>query len=244
MPENYKQFKRPPKKYEPKGMTILFEDRDIIVIDKSSGLLSMGNDKEQMRTAFTNLTDYVCKGNYKSKHRVFIVHRLDRETSGVLVFAKTLEVKQFLQETWHEFEKTYFAVVHGHMPEDEGSISSYLVEHGINKMYSATNPEQKKKGKLATTCYKVLRQNDDCSLLELKILSGRKHQIRVHLADKGCPIIGDKKYASTAKGGKKARRLALHAAELAIKHPFSKKDFVIKTPVPPYFESLVRQGKG
>ena len=241
MPENHKQFKRPPKKYEPKGMKILFEDRDIIVIDKACGLLTMGNDKEMSRTAHANLTDYVCKGNYKSKHRVFIVHRLDRETSGVIVFAKTHEVKNFLQQNWQNYEKTYFAVVHGSMPKQQGTISSYLCEHGVNKMYSATNPEQKKKGKLAETRYKVLKQNDHYSLLELKIITGRKHQIRVHLADIGCPIVGDKKYGNKGKGEKGAKRLALHAAQLSIVHPFTKKDFVISTPVPPYFEMLVRK---
>lgn len=240
MSENFKQFKRPPKKYAPKGLTILFEDRDIIFVDKVHGLLTMGNERESDRTAYANLTDYVCKGNHKSPHRVFIVHRLDRETSGVLVFAKTPEAKSYLQSEWFNFNKTYYAVVHGHLPEQEGIISSYLVEHGVNKMYSATNPEQKKQGKHAKTLYKVIKQSETHSLVELNILTGRKHQIRVHLADKGCPIVGDKKYGNGGKGEKGAKRLALHAAKLSIKHPFSKRDLVVEAPLPGHFETLLR----
>ncbi len=237
-PDN--QFNRPPKKYEPKGMRILFEDRDIIFVDKVSGLLTMGNERESERTAYSNLTYYVSKGNSKSPHRVFIVHRLDRETSGVLVFAKTEEVKNYLQDEWSNFNKTYYAVVHGHLPKNEGIISSYLVEQGVFKMYSATNPEQKKEGKLSKTEYKVLKQNETHSLVELNILTGRKHQIRVHLADKGCPVVGDKKYGDSGKGEKGVKRLALHAAKLSIKHPYSKLDLVIEAPMPDYFETLVR----
>ncbi len=242
MPEHRKdnQFSRPPKKYEPKGLTILFEDRDIIFVDKVSGLLTMGNDRESFRTAYSNLTDYVSKGNPKSPHRVFIVHRLDKETSGVLLFAKTEEAKTYLQSEWANFNKTYYAVVHGHLPKNEGVISSYLVEQGVFKMYSATNPEQKKQGKLSKTAYKVIKQNETHSLVELNILSGRKHQIRVHMADKGCPVVGDKKYGNGGKGEKGAKRLYLHAAKLSIKHPYSKLDLVIEAPMPDHFDALAR----
>lgn len=221
-------------------MTILYEDKDIIFVDKVGGLLTMGNDRESSRTAYSNLTDYVSKGNYKSPHRVFIVHRLDQDTSGVLVFAKSEEAKTYLQSEWSTFNKTYYAVVHGHLPQKEGIISSYLVEQGVFKMYSATNPEQKKQGKLSKTAYKVLQQNDTHSLVELNILTGRKHQIRVHMADKGCPVVGDKKYGNDGKGEKGAKRLALHAAKLSIKHPYSKFDLVIEAPMPDLFESMVR----
>lgn len=212
-------------------MNILFEDKDIIMVDKVEGLLTMGNERESDRTAYANLTDYVSKGNHKSPHRIFIVHRLDRETSGILVFAKSEEAKTYLQSEWSSFNKTYYAVVHGHMPKQEGIISSYLVEQGIFKMYSASNPEQKKQGKLSKTEYKVIKQNDTHSLVELNILTGRKHQIRVHLADKGCPVVGDKKYGNDGKGEKGEKRLALHAAKLSIKHPYSKFDLTIEAPV-------------
>ncbi len=241
MPDSHKQFKRPPKKYEPKGLSILFEDRDIIVVDKVSGLLTMGNERESERTAQNNLMDYITKGNHKSPHRVFIVHRLDRETSGVIVFAKSPEAKTFLQTNWSDFNKTYYAVVHGHLPADEGIISSHLVEKGIHKMYSATNPDQRKEGKHAKTAYKVIQKNATHSLVELNILTGRKHQIRVHLSDKGCPVVGDKKYGNDGKGEKGVKRLALHAAKLSIKHPYSKRDLVIEAPMPGYFHSLVKE---
>ncbi len=243
MPDSHKQFKRPPKKYEPRGLSIIFEDRDIIVVDKDAGLLTMGNERESIRTAHNNLMDYVTKGNHKSPHRVFIVHRLDRETSGVLVFAKSPEAKSYLQSNWSDFNKTYYAVVHGHMPDDEGIISSYLVEQGVHKMYTATNPEQKKQGKLSKTLYKVLQKNEIHSLVELNILTGRKHQIRVHLADKGCAVVGDKKYGNDGKGEKGVKRLALHAAKLAIKHPYSKKDIVVEAEMPGYFKALVSEAK-
>lgn len=221
-------------------MNILFEDKDIIMVDKVEGLLTMGNERESDRTAYANLTDYVSKGNHKSPHRIFIVHRLDRETSGVLVFAKSEEVKTYLQSEWSTFNKTYYAVVHGHLPKQEGIISSYLVEQGIFKMYSASNPEQKKQGKLSKTEYKVIKQNDTHSLVELNILTGRKHQIRVHLADKGCPVVGDKKYGNDGKGEKGEKRLALHAAKLNIKHPFTKFDLSIETPIPKAFLKMVQ----
>lgn len=241
MPDSHKQFKRPPRKYAPKGLKILFEDRDIIVVDKDCGLLTMGNERERERTAHNNLMDYVTKGNVKSPHRVFIVHRLDRETSGVLVFAKSEEAKSYLQGNWSDFTKTYYAVVHGQLPKDEGIISSYLVEKGVHKMYSATNAEQKKQGKHAKTEYRVIQKNATHSLVELNILTGRKHQIRVHLSDKGCAILGDKKYGNDGKGEKGVKRLALHAAKLAIRHPYTKREMVIEAPMPGYFMGLVSE---
>ena len=112
MSKQPKPFKSPPKRFHPKGMTILYEDHDILVIDKHSGLLAASNDKEQTRTAFFLLNNYVRKGNQKSPHRAYIVHRLDRETSGVMVFAKTPAVKQFLQESWETTTKTYHTEIH------------------------------------------------------------------------------------------------------------------------------------
>ena len=140
MNEKQKNFKRPTKKYQPKGLSILYEDRDILVVDKMSGLLTVGTERVRDNTAFFLLNEYVRKGNPKSRNRVFIVHRLDRETSGILVFAKSEEAKRFLQDQWQKFDKTYYAVVHGHMEDDEGEstegeITSYLVENSAFKMY-------------------------------------------------------------------------------------------------------------
>ncbi|MDP8269136.1 MAG: RluA family pseudouridine synthase [Candidatus Tenebribacter davisii] len=234
MQESIKQFKRPPKRYQPKGLTILYEDRDIIVVDKVNGLLTVSSEKVKDKTAYYLLTEYVRKGNQKSKRRLFIVHRLDRDTSGVIVFAKDEKAKRYLQEEWQNFSKKYYALVHGTMPQKEGIITSYLAENSIHRMYSVTDPE---KGKLAKTGYKVIRESTKYSLLEIDLLTGRKNQIRVHLADKGCTVAGDKKYGVNEKG---IKRLMLHAASLTITHPFSKEKMTFTTKVPAYFESLMK----
>jgi len=233
MPENKKQFKSPPKKYQPRGLTILYEDHDILVVDKKSGLLTVSNEKIKENTAFFLLNDYVRKGNKKSRNRIFIVHRLDRETSGIIVFAKTEGAKRYLQDEWQGFKKKYFAVVHGNLPEKEGLITSYLAENSAYKMYSVDDP---KKGKLAKTGYKVLRESRKFSLLEIELHTGRKNQIRVHLSEKGCPVAGEKRYGEKEKG---IKRLALHAASITITHPFTKEKMTFETRVPSYFKSLL-----
>ncbi len=230
-----KKFKAPPKRFHPKGLSIHYEDHDILVADKSSGLLTVSNDKVKDNTAYFLLNNYVRKGNQKSSKRLFIVHRLDRETSGLIVFAKSEEAKHYLQEEWQNFKKKYYAVVRGQPEEKQGEISSYLAENAAYRMYSVKDPQ---KGKFAKTGYKVLRESDNYSLLEIDLYTGRKNQIRVHLADLGCPVVGDKKYGEKEKG---IKRLALHAASLSIKHPFSKEPMSFETKVPGYFKALVSQ---
>ncbi len=234
MQESIKQFKRPPKRYQPKGLTILYEDRDIIVVDKVNGLLTVSSEKVRDKTAYFLLNEYVRKGNQKSRRRVFIVHRLDKDTSGVIVFAKNEKAKRYLQEEWQNFSKKYYALVHGTMPQEEGVITSYLAENSVHNMYSVTDP---KKGKLAKTGYKVIKETAKYSLLEIDLLTGRKNQIRVHLADKGCAVVGDKKYGVKEKS---IKRLMLHAASLTITHPFSKEEMTFTTKVPAYFESHMK----
>ncbi len=228
-----KKFKIPPKKHHPKGLTILHEDHDIIVVDKRSGLLTISTDSVKENTAYYLLNSYVRKGNPKSKKRVFIVHRLDRDTSGVLVFAKNEVVKRFLQDKWQEFSKTYYAVVHGKLEEKEGIITSYLAQNKVYKMYSVNNPE---KGKLSKTGFKVLKESKNFSLLEITLITGRKNQIRVHLSEKGHPVVGDKIYGERDKG---VKRLALHSASLSILHPHTKEKMTFEAEVPTYFWSLV-----
>jgi len=234
MQEGQENFKPPPKKYQPKGISILFEDRDILVVDKTDGLLTVSTEKVKENTAFYLLNNYVRKGIQKSKNRVYIVHRLDKDTSGVLIFAKSEHAKRYLQKEWQGFEKKYYALVHGTLAEKEGLITSYLVESSAHKMYSVDDPE---KGKLAKTGYKVLKESKKYSLLEIDLLTGRKNQIRVHLSDKGCPVVGDKKYGEKQKG---IQRLTLHAASLTINHPYTKERMTFKTEVPAYFESLIK----
>lgn len=233
MSTSRKKFKAPPKRFHPKGLSILYEDHDILVVDKTSGLLSVSNDKVKDKTAFFMLNDYVRKGNQKSNKRVFIVHRLDRDTSGVIVFAKSEEHKHFLQDEWQNFKKKYYAVVQGNLEEKQGEISSYLAENSVYRMYSVKDPA---KGKFAKTGYKVLRESEKYSLLEVDLYTGRKNQIRVHLADLGHPVVGDKKYGEKEKG---IKRLALHATSLTITHPFSKEQMTFETKLPGYFRSLV-----
>ena len=220
---------------QPKGQRVLYEDRDILVVDKAAGLLTMGTEREKTETAYHRLTDYVRKGNPKSRERVYIVHRLDREVSGILVFARSVAAKTALQAQWARVEKHYLALVHGVPPEPEGAFSSYLVESGVHRVYSTPDP---KRGKLSHTAYKVLGHAQGVSLLDINLITGRKHQIRVHLADHNLPIVGDKKYGGKRSG---ARRLALHAKSIAFEHPHSGERCFFETRTPPFLADLGRR---
>ncbi len=224
---------RPAQKHTPKGLTILHEDKDILVVEKPSGLLTIGTDRDKTRTVHYLLNDYVRKGNPKSRNRVYVVHRLDRDTSGLLVFAKSEAAKTFLQENWELTDKHYLAVVHGQLTPKEGKISTRLAENSAQKVYSTLNPA---KGKLSHTEYKVLQEAKGYSLVEIHLLTGRKHQIRVHLAGLGHPVVGDKKYG---RGGDVSKRLALHARSISFTHPFSKKPMTFDTGMPDDFARLL-----
>jgi len=223
----------PGTKLLPRGLVILHEDRDILVVDKPPDLLTIGTDSDKIRTAYYILTDYIRKGQDKSRKRIFIVHRLDRETSGILVFAKNPEAKLYLQDRWKETEKKYLAVVHGRFEKKSETITSVLAENKARVVYSTSDSG---KGKLSRTAYKVLKQTRDFALLEVDPLTGRKNQIRVQLADIGHAIVGDKKYG---KEGRRRPRLALHAQRISFKHPFSGQRITFETAVPVYFNQLV-----
>jgi tRNA pseudouridine32 synthase/23S rRNA pseudouridine746 synthase/23S rRNA pseudouridine1911/1915/1917 synthase len=216
-------------KHQPRGLIILHEDRDMIVVDKSPALLTIGTDTQRVETAYYRLTDYVKKGNAKSRERVFIVHRLDREVSGILLFARSPAAKKTLQEQWDRVEKRYLALVHGAPAEPEGTFRSYLVENGVHSVHTTTDT---KRGRLCETGYKVLRQDDETALLGVRLVTGRKHQIRVQLADNGLPIVGDKKYGNPRT---KVRRLGLHAKSLAFKHPYNGEPCFFETRTPRFF---------
>lgn len=220
-------------KFLPHGLVILHEDQDILVVDKPAGLLTMGTDSDKTRTAYFFLTDYVRKGYSKSRNRIFIVHRLDRETSGVVLFAKNVAAKFRLQDQWKDTEKKYLAVVHGRCAKTSGTITTYLAENKAHIVYSTSD---RTKGKRSTTGYKVLKQTKDFTLLELDLLTGRKHQIRVHLAGIGHAVVGDWKYGKEDRGH---MRLALHARSISFKHPFSGEQLTFESPVPVYFNRLV-----
>ncbi len=216
-------------RYVPEGLKVLYEDRGIIVIDKSSGLLSVKARYEKEQTAHQLLINYVRKGNSKSRDDLFVVHRLDRETSGVMIFAKSYELREKLAAQWKEVEKKYLAVVQGNLKEKSGIIESYLAEKDDYTMVSVETPQE---GKLARTRYRVIKDSKDYSLLEIDLLTGKKNQIRVHLSESGHPILGDLKYNENPEG-----RLALHALSIKFKHPFNKEEMIFETKIPDYFSS-------
>lgn len=208
------------------GMKVYFEDAHIIVIDKPEGLLSIASEAEPEKTAYFQLTEYLRHGNPRAKERVWIVHRLDRETSGLMVFAKTPQAKETLQTGWDKTEKRYEAVVEGHLPNEQGKFESDLDETNPFKVFSAPHSERTRH---AITHYRVLARTTWRSLVELTLETGRRHQIRVHLADAGCPIIGDKKYGAKSDP---AERLGLHSCLLKFPHPETGKELRFESPLP------------
>lgn len=210
------------------GIEILHEDDDIIVIDKEAGLLSIASEKERHSTAYRHLTNYV--QSVHAENRIFVIHRLDRDTSGVMVFAKSKAVQQNLQKAWKEVvsERTYIALVEGAVKKG-GKITSWLTEDKTFTMRSSQKPN---KGQKAMTHYKVLKSNRNLSLLQVNLETGRKNQIRVHMQDLGHPVIGDKKYGSRNNA---IGRLGLHAHVLTFTHPTTGKSLRFKSKIPASF---------
>ena len=225
--------KRRSAKYQPKGLTVLYEDKDIIVVEKPCGLLTMGTDRDKSRTVHAILNEYVRKGDPRSRNRIYIVHRLDRETSGILILAKTEPAKIFLQGHWQETDKRHLTVVYGSLTPRAGTISSYLAENSALMVYSTPDPAV---GKLSHTEFTVLKETKGFSMLGIHLLTGRKHQIRVHLSEMGHPIVGDRKYG---KVNDVYGTLALHARSISFTHPVSGKRLTFKTGIPDFFTRLV-----
>lgn len=215
-----------------RGFSIVFEDDYLIVIEKHAGILSIATKGEKEYTAYNFLSRHVKYQNPSNK--IFIVHRLDRDTSGLMVFAKSAEVQKLLQENWNDsiIERTYIAIAEGVIPEDEGTIKSYLHESKALVVYSTQDPSG---GKLAITNFRVIKRSDRFTMLEVRLDTGRKNQIRVHMHDLGHPLIHDKKYgASTNPIG----RLGLHAKVLAFIHPITKEPLRFQTAIPRKFTRL------
>ncbi len=226
--QNKKPFKQPPRKFHPKGLSIVYEDWDILVVDKSCGLLSVGSETVRENTAHYLLNDYVRKGNSKSRNRVFIVHRLDRDTSGILVFAKSEEAKADMIPLFkgRDIMKIYRAITIGSFPKTWNEIRTDI------------------EGFMSTTRVKTLDSNKYTSYLELRIETGRTHQIRRHLADKRYPVLGDKKYAGTGNELSLAQsRQMLHAYRLIFPHPKTQKIIRVLAPLPSDFKKCLSQMK-
>lgn len=223
------------KEYE--ALSILYEDAELIVVEKPAGILTIGTDKEKERTLYHQLMNHVRRTNIKN--RVYIVHRLDQDTSGLLLFAKNEEVKKLLQSRWRELivERTYLALVEGQVRKREGTLKSWLLETKTKLMYSSSKPGA---GSEAITRYKVLKSSAHGSFLEIHLETGRKNQIRVHMKDIGHSILGDRKYgAKTNPIG----RMALHAHVLSFYHPVTKVLMRFETEIPAAFSQfMARQG--
>ena len=213
---------------------IVYEDDDIIVIEKGYGLLSMGNEKIKDGTAYSILKDYLKEKDPRNK--IFIIHRLDRDTSGLMMFAKTIEAKEAMQHNWNNMvlERTYLAVVEGKVEEESGTVKSYLAENSQMEVYSTDDPE---KGQLAVTRWKKLASGNGYTLMEVSLDTGRKNQIRVHMKDIEHPIAGDRKYGAKSSP---IRRLALHAQTLRFVHPVTRRDMRFETPIPASFEKMIK----
>ena len=223
-------YKQPQRKVVRSKLPIIYEDDHIIVINKPSGLLSIASDNEKRSTAYRILSDYV---QQKYKHnRVFVVHRLDEDTSGVLMIAKDKVTQEKYQDNWNDLvsKRGYYAIVDGILNKKQGTITSYLKKNAQNLMYSSKKAGD---GQYSVTHYKVIKEKGDYSMLDVNIDSGRKNQIRVHLGDIGHNVVGDDKYG---KPTNPLKRLGLHAYELDIKDPYTGKVMKFRAPIPKEFD--------
>jgi len=216
----------------PNDLEILYEDGHLLVINKNANLLTVATEKEKEATAYAYLYDYV--KTQKPENKIFIVHRLDKKASGILVFARSEAVKRKLQAQFetHDIDRAYIAIVQGRVKDESGTVKNYLAENRAYKVYVT---DDDKTGKLAMTHYHVRRRIAGYTWLEITPESGRKHQIRVHLAGLGHPVIGDKEY-----GGAKnpLNRLGLHANRLGFVHPVTGKKMTFEVEAPPAFRKM------
>ena len=213
---------------------LLYEDEHILVINKGYGVLSMGTDTKKDGTAYSIMREYVKYHDPRAK--VFIVHRLDRDTSGLMMLAKTIEAKEAMQHNWNNMvlNRKYIAVVEGEVKQQEGVVKSYLAENSQYEVYSTDDPS---KGQFAVTRYKCLKATKSYSMMEVELDTGRKNQIRVHMKDLGHPIAGDRKYGAAHSP---INRLALHAQTLRFVHPITRREMNFSAPIPSGFRSLVK----
>lgn len=211
------------------SLKVIYEDNDILVIDKPYGLLTIATNKDEELTAYRLASAYV--KTQDSKNKIFVVHRLDKDTSGVLLFAKSDRAKNAFQKDWNKLvsDRTYVAVVEGTFTKESGKIESYLQENKTTHMYSTST------GLHAITRYELIKASADNSILKVNIDTGRKNQIRVHMADMKHPIIGDKKYGATTNP---VKRLGLHAYRLVVQNPLNRKNMTFTAELPPKLRKI------
>lgn len=224
--KNNREFKNPMVK-------LVYEDAYIIVIEKKEGLLSVGTEKQKERTAQHILNEYV-KRQHKS-NRIFVVHRLDRETSGLMMYAKDEKTQYTLRDNWHDIvtDRRYVAVVDGDMEKDAGTIESWLTDH---KLYVSSSPVDDGEGRFSVTHYRTIKRANGYSLVELNLETGRKNQIRVHMSEQGHPVAGDERYGSQTNP---IGRMALHAFKLCFYHPVTGELMEFETPYPSTFKGAL-----
>ena len=217
-------------------LKIIFEDQYLIVVEKKEGLLTVSTGKSDETTAFSILKNYVKKAS--PQNRIYVVHRLDRETSGIIMFAKTREIQLALQENWHRVitRRVYVALVEGKVEKPKDTIVTWLTENEKSLKIHSSNVDNG--GQQAVTHYRTLKANDRFSLLEVELETGRKNQIRVHMQDIGHPIAGDKKYGSEISP---IGRMGLHARVLAFIHPMSLENVTFETQMPKKFASVFHE---
>ena len=208
-------------------LDIIYEDKELLVVNKKAHQLTVATDKGEVNTLYREVFDYLHKKNQK----VFVVHRLDKDTSGVIVFAKNEQIKRALQDSWNDYSelREYYAIVEGRVEEKTGTIKEYLTESKTLHTFATS----KDKGKLAITHFETIYASKNYSVLKVTIDTGRKNQIRVALANMGHPIIGDKNYGSTKNP---LRRMCLHHRCLKLKHPFKNHIFEFVSPIPKEFD--------
>lgn len=219
--------------FKSRWIKIVYEDDQLIIVEKQPGILSMAAAHTTLNVK-TVLDDYFCKS--RQKCRAHTVHRLDRDTSGLMVYAKDMETEQILEHNWHDivYDRRYVAVVSGEMDDDEGTVRSWLKD---NKAYVTYSSPTDNGGKLAITHYRTLARTTEHSLVEFRLETGRKNQIRVHTADLGHPVCGDVKYGN---GDDPLHRLCLHAFKLCFHHPLTGRPMEFETPIPATFRHLFK----
>lgn len=217
-------------------LKIVYEDAYLIVVEKEPGLLSVNTEREKERTAASILNEYLRRSNRRSQ--VYIVHRLDRDTSGLMMFAKDEQTQHTLRDNWHQIvtDRRYVAIVHGDMEQDNGLVRSWLTD---KKLYVASSPVDDG-GQIAITHYETIKRANGYSMMELRLETGRKNQIRVHMADLGHPVVGDGRYGREDDENP-LKRLGLHAFKLCFTHPVTGEQMQFETPYPASFKRLMQR---